>query len=119
MFFYTFLSRIELDGEDAYKWIPTRLTRKSKHPFQFPIEKGKYNAYAVFTNRFGYQENVEPLAYLKRFSKSRRLFCCGDVEPEVDFLLPFVLEAEHYNELFGIDGEEIEGILVYRQKQIE
>jgi hypothetical protein len=42
-FVHEYLQDFNYDKKVGFEWTPTRLCRKSMHPFKFPVKKGKYN----------------------------------------------------------------------------
>lgn len=120
MSFYRFLERLSLDGRDSFQWIPTRLARMSAYPFGFPVEKGKYNRYAIFTNKFNFHKwTLDPSEILKIHAKNRKLSIKGLIPPDAGFLLPFVVTGEWWEMNVENNDREVEGILVYREKSKE
>lgn len=98
-------SGIKPDMKVGLLWIPTRLCRKSDHPFKFPIQKGKYDRYVIIFNKFSAKSDEE-------FELYRDIWAHGKLSPEYDNLADLVEINEKYFE--ELPDYDVEGIAVYR-----
>jgi len=113
-FVHEYLQDFNYDKKVGFEWTPTRLCRKSMHPFKFPVQKGKYNRYVIFLNDFASKSE-------KEFDDFRDIGMEGKIEPDRVNLVDLIVDAEEiaqrrnmYDLGANCDSIDVEGILVYR-----